>query len=162
MTDSGVGRKMALYSRLPGSSRGNLTLRAVSTGSSWVHTARRSGQAVRRPVGPWAPKRDRTSREDGGVSPALGFEPVGSTGRVLHLWSTLVTDGNGLPMGALLTAGQRHEAPFFTEVMNAVRVPRTVGRPKAVARGGLRRPKETEPTIQKKTDDGAGDETSSR
>ncbi|WP_423825078.1 transposase [Salinibacter ruber] len=42
----------------------------------------------------------------------------------------LVTDGNGLPMGALLTAGQRHEAPFFTEVMDAVRVPRTVGRPR--------------------------------
>ncbi len=41
-----------------------------------------------------------------------------------------VTDGNGLPMGALLTAGQRHEAPFFADVMNQVRVPRATGRPR--------------------------------
>ncbi len=121
---------MALCSRLSRSFKESLTLRVESTGSSSMWTARRSGQAARQPVGPWAPKRNRTSREDGGVSPALGYEPIGSAGRLLHLWSTFVTDGNGLPMGALLTAGQRHESIFFTEVMDAVRVPRTVGRPK--------------------------------
>ncbi|WP_423824572.1 hypothetical protein [Salinibacter ruber] len=42
----------------------------------------------------------------------------------------LVTDGQGLPMGAVLTAGQRHESAFFTDVMDTVRVPRPVGRPK--------------------------------
>ncbi len=33
-------------------------------------------------------------------------------------------------MGAVLTAGQRHESAFFTDVMDTVRVPRPVGRPK--------------------------------
>ena len=33
-------------------------------------------------------------------------------------------------MAALLTAGQRHESPFFADMMDAVRVPRPVGRPK--------------------------------
>ncbi|WP_103020916.1 IS5 family transposase [Salinibacter altiplanensis] len=42
----------------------------------------------------------------------------------------LVTDGNGLPMTALLTAGQRHESAFFADVMDSVRVPRPTGRPK--------------------------------
>lgn len=33
-------------------------------------------------------------------------------------------------MAAVLSAGQRHEAAFFEEAMDAVRVPRPVGRPR--------------------------------
>jgi hypothetical protein len=29
-----------------------------------------------------------------------------------------VTEGNGLPMAALRTAGQRHESAFFADVMD--------------------------------------------
>jgi transposase len=43
-------------------------------------------------------------------------------------------------MTVLLTAGQRHESVFFTDVMDSVRVPRPTGRPEAVARSGLKRP----------------------
>ncbi|WP_423825151.1 transposase [Salinibacter ruber] len=64
------------------------------------------------------------AREDSGVS--LALEGRGGFSTKTHL----VTDGNGLPMTALLTAGQRHESAFFTEVMDAVRVQRPVGRPK--------------------------------
>lgn len=41
-----------------------------------------------------------------------------------------MTDGQGLPLAAVLSAGQRHESPFFEAVMDAVRVPRPVGRPR--------------------------------
>ncbi|WP_183956866.1 transposase, partial [Salinibacter ruber] len=68
---------------------------------------------------------DRAAREDEGVSPALGYGRGGFSTKI-HL----VTDGNGLPMGALLTAGQRHESAFFTDVMDQVRVPRPTGRPR--------------------------------
>ena len=33
-------------------------------------------------------------------------------------------------MAAELSAGQRHEAPLFEQTMNAVRVPRPIGRPR--------------------------------
>ena len=41
-----------------------------------------------------------------------------------------MTDGSGLPLGAVISGGQRHESAFFTEVMDEVRVPQSVGRPK--------------------------------
>lgn len=41
-----------------------------------------------------------------------------------------MTDGRGLPLGAIVSAGQRHEAAFFEPVMDAVRVPRPTGRPR--------------------------------
>jgi transposase len=41
-----------------------------------------------------------------------------------------VSDGNGLPLAAEVTAGQRHESKGFEPVMNAVRVPRRRGRPR--------------------------------
>lgn len=41
-----------------------------------------------------------------------------------------MTDGRGLPLGATVTGGQRHESTFFADLMNEVRVPRPVGRPK--------------------------------
>ena len=40
----------------------------------------------------------------------------------------LVTDGNGLPVGAVISGGQRHESAFFPDVMNEVWVSRTTGR----------------------------------
>lgn len=40
-------------------------------------------------------------------------------------------DGNGLPLAAEVTAGQRHESTQFERVMDAVRVPRRVGRPRS-------------------------------
>ena len=42
----------------------------------------------------------------------------------------MITDGKGLPLAAEVSAGQRHEAAFFEQTMNAVRVPRAVGRPR--------------------------------
>jgi hypothetical protein len=57
----------------------------------------------------------------------------------------------GAPLTAgQLTAGQHHESAFFTELMDQVRVPRPVGRPKkrpeaARGRPGLRL--EREPTV---------------
>jgi transposase len=41
-----------------------------------------------------------------------------------------VTDGQGLPLGAVISGGQRHESAFFTDVMNTVRVSQPTGRPK--------------------------------
>ncbi len=41
-----------------------------------------------------------------------------------------MTDGGGLPLAAVVSAGQRHEAAFFEPAMDAVRVPRPVGRPR--------------------------------
>ncbi|WP_423824760.1 IS5 family transposase [Salinibacter ruber] len=42
----------------------------------------------------------------------------------------LLTDRQGLPLGAVLSAGQRHEAAFFTDLMNEVSVPRPRERPR--------------------------------
>lgn len=41
-----------------------------------------------------------------------------------------MTDGQGLPLGAVVTSGQRHESAFFTDLMNQVRVPQPTGRPR--------------------------------
>ena len=35
----------------------------------------------------------------------------------------LASDGNGLPMSVLLTAGQRHGAPFFADTIDQVSSP---------------------------------------
>jgi transposase len=57
----------------------------------------------------------------------------GGFGTKLHL----VTDGNGLPLGAELSAGQRHECLYAEPVLRAVRIRRRGGRvrtrPRAVA-----------------------------
>ncbi|WP_259221529.1 transposase [Salinibacter ruber] len=50
----------------------------------------------------------------------MGFPPL------VHL----PQDRQGLPLGAVLSAGQRHEAAFFTDLMNEVSVPRPRGRPR--------------------------------
>ncbi len=144
------GPRTGRCSRPPRSFRESSTQRAESTGSSWVRTARQFERVARQPAGRPMIKRDRTAREDSVVSPALGYEPVGSAGRILHLWYTLVTDGNGLLMATLFTAGQRHESAFFTDVVDQVRVPKPIGRPRkrpeaARGRPGLRL--EREPTV---------------
>lgn len=59
------------------------------------------------------------------MSPALGYGRGGFSSKI-HL----VTDGQGLPLAAVVSGGERHEAAFFTAVMDQVRVPRPVGRPK--------------------------------
>lgn len=59
------------------------------------------------------------------MSPALGYGRGGFSSKI-HL----VTDGQGLPLGAVVSAGERHEAAFFEAAMDAVRVPRPVGRPR--------------------------------
>jgi transposase len=57
----------------------------------------------------------------------------GGFGTKLHL----VTDGNGLPLGADLSAGQRHECLYAEPVLRAVRIRRSNGRvrtrPRALA-----------------------------
>ncbi|WP_423825007.1 transposase [Salinibacter ruber] len=42
----------------------------------------------------------------------------------------LLTDRQGLPLGAVLSAGQRHESAFFVDLMEEVSVPRPRGRPR--------------------------------
>jgi transposase len=58
-------------------------------------------------------------------SPALGYGRGGFSTKI-HL----VTDGQGVPLGAVLSAGQRHESAFFEATMDTVRVPQPVGRPR--------------------------------
>jgi transposase len=56
----------------------------------------------------------------------------GGFGTKIHL----VTDGNGLPLAAAVSAGQRHECLYAEPVLEAVRIPRGGRarlRPKAVA-----------------------------
>jgi transposase len=52
----------------------------------------------------------------------------GGFGTKLHL----LTDGNGIPLGALLTPGQAHESKSFEALMDTVNIRRR-RRPKAVA-----------------------------
>lgn len=78
----------------------------------------------------------RASRDAAGESPTDGTpsEPAdhalgrsrGGFGSKIHL----VCDGKGLPMAVTVTAGQRHESTQFEAVMDEVRVPRPVGRPR--------------------------------
>lgn len=49
----------------------------------------------------------------------------GGWGSKLHL----VTDGHGVPLAALITAGQAHESKAFAELMERVRPPRRAGWP---------------------------------
>ena len=55
-------------------------------------------------------------------------------GRSRGGWGTkihLVTDGKGLPLAAVVTAGQAHESRSFEQSLNAVRIPNSgVGRPR--------------------------------
>jgi transposase len=41
-----------------------------------------------------------------------------------------VTDSNGVPLAAVLSAGQRHEVPVFPALMDSVRLPTARGRPR--------------------------------
>lgn len=63
---------------------------------------------------------------------ALGYSR-GGFGSKIHL----VSDGDGLPLSVLLTAGQKHEAPMFEETLNSVCVAQLSGparrRPKSLA-----------------------------
>lgn len=59
------------------------------------------------------------------MSPALGYGRGGFSSKI-HL----VTDGHGLPLGVVVTGGQRHESAFFEVAMDAVRVKQPVGRPR--------------------------------
>ena len=51
----------------------------------------------------------------------------GGFGTKLHL----VTDGRGLPLAVEATAGQRHESTQFEVLMDAVRIPQALGRPRS-------------------------------
>jgi transposase len=42
----------------------------------------------------------------------------------------VVSDGEGIPLGVHVTAGQTHEAKGFEAVVNAVRIPQPFGRPR--------------------------------
>ena len=42
----------------------------------------------------------------------------------------MVTDAHGLPLAVELTAGQAQECKHFDEVLNAIRIPRSAGRPR--------------------------------
>ena len=42
----------------------------------------------------------------------------------------MVADGDGIPLGVHVTPGQAHETSAFEDVVNAVRIPQPVGRPR--------------------------------
>ncbi len=44
--------------------------------------------------------------------------------------NSLVTDGQGLPLALDVSAGQAHESRWVTRLLNAVRIPRPLGRPR--------------------------------
>ncbi|MGH7631844.1 MAG: IS5 family transposase [Gemmatimonadales bacterium] len=50
----------------------------------------------------------------------------GGWGSKLHL----VSDSRGLPLAIAVSPGQAHESQYLTPVLNAVRVPQAVGRPR--------------------------------
>ena len=78
----------------------------------------------------------RASRAAAGASPSDGTagEPRdhalgrsrGGYGSKIHM----TCDATGLPMAVTVTAGQRHESTQFEAVMNRVRVPGRLGRPR--------------------------------
>ena len=59
------------------------------------------------------------------VDHALGLGRGGISTKI-HL----VTDSNGVPLAAVLSAGQRHEVPVFPALMDQVRLPTARGRPR--------------------------------
>ena len=71
----------------------------------------------------------RRGREKGGsLEPddhALG-RSRGGFGSKLHL----VADGHGLPLAVHVTAGQVHESTQFEAVLNRIRIPQPLGRPR--------------------------------
>ena len=75
-------------------------------------------------------KRARIQRDEEiektGSGPAHEFRRGGFSSKI-HL----VTDGQDLPLGAVISGEQRHESAFFTDVMNEVQVPQPTGRPKS-------------------------------
>jgi transposase len=88
--------------------------------TSGVSTPPASGPAVRRP-GPGGEK-----VPDEPADHALG-RSRGGFGTELHL----VADGNGLPLSAVVTAGQAHESKSLEPVLEAVRIKRPGrGRPR--------------------------------
>ncbi len=79
-------------------------------------------------VGAGRPSRRRGGKKGGPDEPAdhaLG-RSRGGFGSKLHL----VTDGHGHPLAIHVTAGQVHESTQFETVLNAVRIPQPVGRPR--------------------------------
>jgi len=75
------------------------------------------------------PGSGRSGEKGGAEEPsdhALG-RSRGGFGTKLHL----VTDGRGLPLAVVATPGQRHESTQFETLMNAVRIPQPVGRPRS-------------------------------
>jgi transposase len=42
----------------------------------------------------------------------------------------VVADGDGIPLAVLVTPGQAHETSAFEDIVNAVRIPQPVGRPR--------------------------------
>ena len=70
--------------------------------------------------------RGRRGRQKGGEKEpedhALGYSR-GGFGTKFHL----LTDSNGIPLNAVVSAGQRHESKFFEQVMNGVKIKRAGG-----------------------------------
>lgn len=82
------------------------------TGATSTSTARTSAPTVRPPEPEKKAKGEPADH-------ALG-RSRGGFGTKLHL----VTDGNGVPLGALVTAGQTHESKSFAPLMETVRIGR--------------------------------------
>ena len=83
----------------------------------------------RRNHDPSQPRGHWCGQKGGAAEPsdhALG-RSRGGFGTKLHL----VTDGRGLPLAICATPGQRHESTQFERLMNAVRIPQPVGRPRS-------------------------------
>ncbi len=137
MIGSGAGPRTVRSNLSCGICKANSMPRDLSTGANSMWTARSSRQPEPPPADRMIIKRARTKREQG-IGPALGYSRGGFSTKI-HL----VTDRQGLPLGAVLSAGQRHESAFFTKLMNEISVPRPRGRPHkrpeaAQRRSGLR------------------------
>jgi hypothetical protein len=83
MIGSDAGPKTARLSRLCGTYRVSLKLRAASIGVSWARTAPLCRPLVPPLAGRTTVKGDRTRRDEG-VGPALGYGPVGPARWVLY------------------------------------------------------------------------------
>jgi Putative transposase of IS4/5 family (DUF4096) len=87
---------------------------------------------------------------------ALGLGRGGVSAKI-HL----VTDSNGLPLAAVLSAGQRHEVPVFPALMDTVHLPQPRGRSRRHPGGRpATRPTTTSPSTP--TSEGAASAPSSR
>jgi hypothetical protein len=120
---------MAPLSRMHGTSGAGSTPRDLSTGASWARTAPPFKQPGPPPVGRTIVKRGpNQARRRNRTCPWLWTCRSCEAGSppLVHL----PQDRQGLPLGAVLSAGQRRRSAFFADLTGEVLVPQPRGRPR--------------------------------